>query len=101
VCAPLKVRTGIATGEVLMFEGEDYIGTSVNQASRLCDAAEADEVLVARADLRLVPTGVVENNHDPVSLRGLGDVDVVTLATARSIGGIHDTGELWTRVPYM
>jgi len=101
VCAPLKVRVGIASGEVLMFEGEDYIGTSVNQASRLCDAAEADEVLVARSDLRRLPNGVVENNHESVSLRGLGDVDVVTLTTARSVGGIHDTGELWTRVPYM
>lgn len=101
VCAPLKVRVGLATGEVLMFQGEDYIGTSVNQASRLCDAADADEVLVARADLRKLPAGVSQKNHDPVVLRGLGEVDVVTLTAEGSLGGLHDTGELWTRLPYV
>lgn len=101
VCAPLKVRVGIATGEVLMFQGEDYIGTSVNQASRLCDAADSDEVLIARADLGRPPRGVNENNHDPLTLRGLGTIEVVHLTAEKSLGGLHDTGELWTRLPYV
>lgn len=101
VCAPLKVRVGIATGEVLMFQGEDYIGSSVNQASRLCDAAESDEVLIARADMPRPPRGVNEHNHPPLTLRGLGTIDVVHLTAEKSLGGLHDTGELWTRLPYV
>ena len=101
VCAPLKLRTGIATGQVLMFQGEDYIGSSVNQASRLCDAAGDDEILAARQDLLPTLRGVHLKNHEPVTLRGLGELDVVSLVAERSLGGLHDTGELWTRGPFV
>lgn len=100
VCAPLKVRAGLSTGQVLMFEGEDYIGTAVNQASRLCDAADVDEVLIARQDLQKDYVGVREIDHESVNLRGLGEIAVVALTAERSMGGAFDTGELWTRVPY-
>lgn len=101
VCQPLTVRVGLATGEVLMFQGEDYIGTSVNLASRLCDVAEHNEVLMARADLRRLPQGVSENNHDNVTLRGLGEMEVVALTSQTTLSGINDTGELWTRSPFV
>lgn len=101
VCRPLTVRVGIATGEVLMFQGEDYIGTSVNLASRLCDAAEHNEVLICRADIQRLPLGVEENNHDSLSLRGLGEVEVVSLSAKEKLGGNNDTGELWTRSPFV
>lgn len=101
VCAPLKLRTGIATGQVLMFQGEDYIGTSVNQASRLCDAAGDDEILMARLELEPNLPGVFLKNHEVVNVRGLGEIDVVALAKERSMGGLHDTGELWTRGPFV
>ncbi|CAB4824249.1 unannotated protein [freshwater metagenome] len=101
VCRPLTVRVGLATGEVLMFQGEDYIGTSVNLASRLCDVAEHNEVLMPRSDLRRLPPGVTENNHDNVVLRGLGEVEVVNLTAQDKIGGNNDTGELWTRSPFV
>ena len=84
-----------------MFQGEDYIGTSVNLASRLCDVAEHNEVLMARADLRRLPQGVAENNHDNVTLRGLGEVEVVALTSQTTLSGINDTGELWTRSPFV
>lgn len=101
VCRPLTVRVGIATGEVLMFQGEDYIGTSVNLASRLCDAAEHNEVLICRADIQRLPLGVEEHNHDAVFLRGLGEVEVVSLTAKDKLGGNNDTGELWTRSPFV
>lgn len=101
VCRPLTVRVGIATGEVLMFQGEDYIGTSVNLASRLCDAAEHNDILISRADIRRLPLGVEEQNHPSVFLRGLGEVDVVTLSAKDRLGGNNDTGELWTRSPFV
>lgn len=101
VCRPLTVRVGIASGEVLMFQGEDYIGTSVNMASRLCDAAEHNEVLISRSDLRRIPVGVQEHHHDSVYLRGLGEIEVVALTAKDKLGGINDTGELWTRSPFV
>ncbi|MCX6537129.1 MAG: adenylate/guanylate cyclase domain-containing protein, partial [Actinobacteria bacterium] len=39
VCAPLKLRIGIATGDTMLFEGDDYIGPAPNLAARLCDQA--------------------------------------------------------------
>lgn len=39
------VHAGIAGGNVLLFEGDDYVGPSANHASRLCDAAGPGEVL--------------------------------------------------------
>ena len=38
-CAPLSLRIGIATGDTMLFEGQDYIGSAPNMAARLCDAA--------------------------------------------------------------
>jgi class 3 adenylate cyclase len=43
----LPLRTGIAAGKVIVFEGDDFIGMSINLASRLCDAAAPGEVLVS------------------------------------------------------
>jgi adenylate cyclase len=44
---PLALRGGIADGPVIMFEGDDYIGASVNLAARLCAAAMPGQILVA------------------------------------------------------
>lgn len=41
----LETHAGIAVGTVLIFEGDDYVGRPVNLAARLCDAADAGEVL--------------------------------------------------------
>ena len=35
----LPLRIGIAAGQVIVFEGDDFIGMAINLASRLCDAA--------------------------------------------------------------
>jgi class 3 adenylate cyclase len=43
----LPLRTGIAAGDVIVFEGDDFIGMPINLASRLCDAAAPGEVLVS------------------------------------------------------
>ena len=45
---PLEIRTGVAQGAVIMFEGDDYIGRAANVASRLCDAAGPGQVLATR-----------------------------------------------------
>ena len=48
----------MARGPVILFEGDDYIGTAVNLAARLCDIAAPHEVL-ATPSITEVPDGVV------------------------------------------
>jgi adenylate cyclase len=52
---PLPLRAGLATGGVIVFEGDDYIGGPVNLAARLCDVARPHEVLGTAAVAALVP----------------------------------------------
>ena len=58
VCAPLTIRAGLATGHALLFEGDDYIGSAVNMAARLCDRAKGVEVLIPTMQLERLPEGV-------------------------------------------
>ncbi len=96
VCAPLAIRVGMASGYALLFDGDDYIGSAVNMASRLCDAAGPFEVLIPTMQLERMPQGVVVTPHEPVVLRGFpGEVDVVELSGSLEAAG--DTSELWTR----
>lgn len=41
----LEVHGGVTTGEVILFEGDDYIGASVNLAARLADLAGPGQLL--------------------------------------------------------
>ena len=61
VCAPLSLRVGMATGHALLFEGDDYIGSAVNMAARLCDAAGPFEVLMPTMQIERLPRGVTAN----------------------------------------
>ena len=45
---PLRVRCGADDGEVILHEGDDYIGSAVNTAARLCDLAPGGTVLVSQ-----------------------------------------------------
>ena len=57
----LSLRAGVATGDVILFEGDDHIGQAVNLASRLCDLAGPDDVLAPRAlDSSLLVNTAVE-----------------------------------------
>jgi adenylate cyclase len=99
VCAPLTLRAGIATGYALLFEGDDYIGSAVNMAARLCDHATNFDVLVPTMHLERLPEGVSAEPFGEVELRGFpGTIDVVRLHGAPTTVR-HDTGELWTRNP--
>jgi class 3 adenylate cyclase len=76
----LPIRAGLASGAVILFEGDDYTGSAVNLASRLCDIAAPFEVLATAAvgelappDVDVVPAG----SHD---VPGFGvPIDVVRL----------------------
>lgn len=42
----LPLHAGLAEGDVILFEGDDHIGVTVNLAARLADLAKPWEILV-------------------------------------------------------
>jgi class 3 adenylate cyclase len=101
-CAPLALRVGVASGYALLFEGDDYIGLAVNLAARLCDAAGSFEVLMPADQVEGLPDGVSAEPRPPVELRGFHEpVEVVHLTGQAVDTPRGDTGELWTRAPYV
>ncbi len=78
---PLPLRAGIAEGMVILFEGDDYIGTPVNLASRLCAEAGSGQTLVTESVAAAMPASVWRQSEGEVEVRGLHDpVPVVSLA---------------------
>jgi class 3 adenylate cyclase len=75
---PLSLHAGCAGGGVILLEGDDYTGRSVNLAARLATAARPHEIL-ATADLaQYVPTGTAVEAAGMLSVAGLHDpVEVV------------------------
>ncbi|WP_158412177.1 adenylate/guanylate cyclase domain-containing protein [Ilumatobacter nonamiensis] len=101
VCNPLTVRAGIATGHALLFEGDDYIGSAVNMAARLCDRARGVEVLMPTMQIEQLPEGVTAEPFGEIELRGFpGTINVVELRGAPEPVG-SDTADLWTRTPFI
>jgi len=81
----LDLRGGIASGDVILLEGDDYIGRAVNLASRLCDIAGAGQILAATDELEL-PEWVRAIEHDPVLVKGMAEqVPVVSLSPDRAV----------------
>jgi adenylate cyclase len=67
---PLEIRSGLARGPVIMFEGDDYIGRAPNVASRLCDAAMPGQVLATREVASLAPRWVAASEAFPYQAAG-------------------------------
>jgi len=100
VCAPLTLRAGIATGPALLFEGDDYIGSAVNMAARLCDVARNVDILMATMHLDRLPEGITAEPYGEIDLRGFpGAISVVRLSGTPRMPEPEDSGELWTRDP--
>jgi adenylate cyclase len=68
--SPLRLRGGVTFGHVILFEGDDYIGSAVNLAARLCDVAAPHEILVALELQPYVPAWAVSEDAGLVEVRG-------------------------------
>jgi class 3 adenylate cyclase len=78
---PLSLRGGICSGHVIMFEGDDYIGASVNVAARLCDEAAPGSLLSTATTAQIA--GVASLPAGTVTLSGFDEpIEVVTLSYA-------------------
>lgn len=77
---PLPLRAGVASGLVILFEGDDYIGTPVNLASRLCMDAQPSQILATEAVAAHSPRGLRSLPMGQIVIRGFAlPVPVVSL----------------------
>ena len=91
--APLPLRAGITCGAVILFEGDDHVGRSVNLASRLCDAAPPGTVLLGPGAAEVYRVGLVQTTtgfipdmeSDVVEVPGFADPIPVVRLTHRPI----------------
>ncbi len=72
----IDIHAGVASGPVLLYEGDDYIGKPVNLAARLCDAAGPGEIL-ALLDPDGLPGWIDSDGEVTVRVFGMGDVSGV------------------------
>jgi adenylate cyclase len=78
--SPLPIRAGLATGAVILFEGDDYIGTPVNLAARLCDVAGPRQVLAVPELVRACPPWAVAGDLHTLPIAGFpAPIEVVRL----------------------
>lgn len=84
--AHLPVRIGVAAGPVIVFEGDDYTGSCINLAARLCEAAEPNEVLATHDVGTLSPFGIEVRDAGTRSIPGFSvPVEVVSLSMLRPV----------------
>lgn len=69
--APTAVRCGVSSGQVILLEGDDYIGHSVNVAARLCDLARSGQVLAAPSVIDQLPRWGTVLATEETLVRGL------------------------------
>jgi len=66
----LALRYGVTFGKAILFEGDDYIGSAVNLAARLCDVAAPHEMLVGCELGDYIPPWAEAEPVTPVIVRG-------------------------------
>ncbi len=69
----VSIRSGVTCGDVILMEGDDYIGHCVNVAARLCDLASAGEALAAPAVMEHLPELGSDRVGDPCQPPGRGE----------------------------
>jgi adenylate cyclase len=87
----LPIRAGVSGGDVILFEGDDYIGNPVNLAARLSDAAAPGEVLATADMAEFVPEGGAVRSVEPRAIPGfMQPVAIVTVDIAEPITETHE-----------
>ena len=77
---PLPLKAGIATGPVILFEGDDYIGSIVNLASRLADLAQPGQLLAPKEFVSAMMVNTEAIPIGPVQVKGFPEaIEVVAL----------------------
>ena len=69
---PLALRGGVAHGQVLIIDGDDYIGRPANLAARLCQTARPGELLAVGYHASVLASWITVHGTRSVTLRGIG-----------------------------
>jgi class 3 adenylate cyclase len=77
----LPARAGVTAGPVLVFEGDDYLGTTINLAARLCDQAGPGQVLAELDAARDLPEWIGITSLGRRRVRGVGSFPIVSLTS--------------------
>jgi class 3 adenylate cyclase len=85
---PLSLHAGCAGGAVILLEGDDYTGRSVNLAARLATTARPHEILATVELGQYVPEGTPVEPAGMISVAGLHDpVEVIRFGCAAKDAG--------------
>ena len=77
---PLALRAGVATGPVILFEGDDYIGSNVNLAARLADLAEPGQLLAPKDFVSAIMVNTEAIAVGPMEISGFNEpIEIVAL----------------------
>lgn len=83
----VDLHAGVAVGEALLFEGDDYVGRAVNIAARLGAFAGPGQALAWGLTPEQAPVWVQADPMAPISLAGLGELaDVLQIAASNEVG---------------
>ncbi len=81
----LTLRAGIASGDVIVLEGDDYVGRAVNVAARLCEVAAPGRIVAWTNQLE-IPEWATSTPMEPVRVKGMARyVDAVALEIDESV----------------
>lgn len=74
----IYLRIGINTGEAIL-ENDDYFGRAVNEAARICDQADSDEIIVSSTSKTMADSAgdIKFGNSRKIQLKGLPGTHVV------------------------
>ena len=85
----VSIRSGITSGNVILMEGDDYVGHCVNVASRLCDLAAGGEALADPSVMEHLPSWGMAQDETYVTLRGV-EKPVPASSIRMALGGEED-----------
>jgi adenylate cyclase len=87
----LPLRAGVSGGDVILFEGDDYIGGPVNLAARLSDVAAPGELLASADMAKFVPEDGEVRAVEPRLVPGfMQPVTIVAIGVDDPITGTHE-----------
>lgn len=79
----IPVHCGVTNGEVIIFEGDDYLGSILNIASRLVNMADSMEAYCYNIDAAAIPAACRTTELRNVAVRGAEALPVVTRLSLR------------------
>ena len=69
-----EIHCGASAGQVIIFEGDDYLGRIVNIAARLCDNAKPNHILTYQIKPEIITPYDPQYESCHLRLKGIGEI---------------------------